>query len=275
MADNYRRPVVSGAFYPGDKSSLSKDVRLYLSKADVPEPSGELLTLVVPHAGYMYSGQVAAFAYKLLENRQFDTAILVGASHRVAVRGAAVFPSGSFGIPTGVLEVDEEAASALMQEDKRISRDLLPHRDEHCLEVQLPFLVETLASVKIVPVLLGSPSLDIGKALGKAIAKVMKGRKVVLLASTDLSHYYDYSTAMTLDREAIKAVEAMDVEGFYESVRSGRCELCGASAVLSAMAAVNELGAARAQLLKYANSGDVTGDRRQVVGYASMAFLSS
>lgn len=268
-----RTPAVSGAFYPASREALSKMVRDFLASVPPVDFKGSLIALMVPHAGYPYSGQVAAYAYKLLSNKAFDSVILVGSSHHFAMSKVGLYPSGSFEVPTGTFPIDEELASALMEESDYIEADFGVHLKEHSLEVQLPFLRETLGEVKIVPVLTGLPSLAISEALGLAMARQAMKRKTLILASTDLSHYYSYDKAIRLDSEAIEAIKSLDVRLFAEKVNNRRCELCGTNAVLSTMISFSALGANEAVLLKYANSGDVTGDRSRVVGYASMAFL--
>lgn len=270
--DKIRPPAVSGTFYPRGASTLRGTVRDMLEQ--VPRQlQGEVLALVVPHAGYQYSGPVAAHAYRLLEGRQFDRVILIGTSHRHGFETASVYPGGTFEVPTGKFPVDEEFVAKLAARRGLSFGSEQAHISEHCLEVQLPFLKEVLGEVKIVPILMGMTQLDYCELLGSALADAIREDGGLILASTDLSHYHDQKTAKALDEIAIGGMLSMSWRDLARAIEKGSCELCGSSAVIATMIAVERLGGKRGELLKYATSGDVTGDMFEVVGYAAIAFL--
>jgi AmmeMemoRadiSam system protein B len=269
---NVRPAAVSGAFYPGRPSTLSGTVQEMLAQAPERQIAGELLALVVPHAGYQYSGPVAAHAYRLLEGRQVDRVILIGTSHRYGFDTASIYSQGTFEVPTGNFPVDEEFIVKLAARGDLDFASEQAHISEHCLEVQLPFLKEVLGEVKIVPILMGTMNLDYSELLGGALADAIGEEGSLILASTDLSHYHNQRAANALDKLAVDAMLSLSWRDLAQAVEEHRCEMCGASAVATAMIAAEQLGGTRAELLKYATSGDVTGDMFEVVGYTSIAF---
>lgn len=271
-----RRAAVAGTFYPGSPAALAGDVDAYLEAAGKPG-RGRVVAVLAPHAGYVYSGAVAAHAYAWLDGAGFDTAVVVAPSHRYPFRGASVYSGDGYETPLGVVPVDGELAAAMRDESSGIGFDPRAHAAEHSLEVQVPFLQRTLGEFRIVPIVMGSQDEAAVRALASRIvlAVSQRGREsVVLVASTDLSHYHDYETAVELDSRVVSFVEAFDPEGLLEALASGRCEACGGGPAAAVMMAARELGAKRAVVTKYANSGDVTGDREQVVGYMSAVLLA-
>jgi AmmeMemoRadiSam system protein B/AmmeMemoRadiSam system protein A len=271
-AGDVRRPAVAGQFYPGSPDSLARDVDRYLAAARVPELDGEVVGIVSPHAGYMYSGAVAAHGYSYLKGKRYDTVIVVAPSHRMAFRGSSVYARGAYETPLGLVQVDSELASAILDESAGIIEEPRAHLDEHSLEVQIPFLQRTLDSFRIVPIVMGDQSSAASHALGRRIAKAVLDagdRKVLLVASTDLSHYHDQATAEALDERVLEALSAFDPDGLLRSLAARECEACGGGPTAAVMVASRELGADEALVLKYATSGDVTGDESQVVGYVS------
>jgi len=267
-----RQPAVSGMFYPSDPNALTADIRSMLDEAETVPVPGRLIALVVPHAGLMYSGPVAACAYKHLHRNSYARAVLVGASHRHRINTVSVYPEGRWLVPTGEFPVDDAFIREFRSKLTVETEGPVPHREEHCLEVQLPFLAETLGPAPIVPMLLGPPLYDLCAQLGKSLAETIRaGYAAMMLASTDLSHYHKQEQAEQLDRAAIDAVLTMSAETLGKQARAGVCELCGLAAVMTVMNAAVALGANRATLLRYATSGDITGDFDQVVGYTSIA----
>lgn len=264
-----RKPAVAGMFYPGEKNQLQKMVSSYLKKADVSPVGEEVFALISPHAGFIYSGPVAAYGYRLLQQSPAETVILIGPSHRVHLPGIAVYPTGAFATPLGQVEIDEELAQKIIKSSPYIQADTSPHQPEHSLEVQLPFLQEVLKNFKIVPILIN----DVGKSetLAEAIIKNIGDKKVVLIASTDLSHYLPYKEARALDLEAISWLEEFSLSALSKT--EGR--LCGLAATISVLHAAQKLNYYQTQLLKYANSGDTAGDKKQVVGYCSLAIYKN
>jgi hypothetical protein len=273
MKEEVRKPAVAGSFYPGDSKTLSREVRDYLSKATKEEVAGEIIALVSPHAGYMYSGLVAAHAFRVVEGMKFDAVVVLAPSHRVPFQGASLYDGKGYETPLGVLPIEQELCQKLKGESKIIQTLPRAHAHEHSLEVQLPFLQEVLGKFSLVPLVLGSQDYRSCEAVGKAIARAVKGKKVLLVASTDLSHYHPYDRAVQLDRVILDNLQAFDAQKLSRDLDSGKGEACGGGPVVAVMVAAKELGANRAKVLKYMNSGDVTGDRSGVVGYAAAVFF--
>lgn len=271
-----REPALAGSWYPGDPEILSRDVKRYLENAKEEKVDGEIVALVSPHAGYMYSGQVAAYAYKLIEGKSFDTVVVVGPSHRFPFKGASLWDRGGFRTPLGVVPVDDELSKKLMEKRKEIRFIPEAHNQENSLELQIPFLQTVLKSFKLVPIAMEPDwSWETCQYLASAIAETVRGKKVLLVASTDLSHYYTYNIAIELDRIFLNHIERFDIEGLNRDLKSNRTEACGGGPVVTIMLAAKTLGANQSKVLKYLNSGDVTGDRSRVVGYAAGVFYKT
>ncbi len=271
--ERIRRPAVAGMFYPDSPSELRSTIKDFLSKVEKIPMDKSPIALIVPHAGYMYSGQIAAYAYKQIEGLNFNTVVLIGVSHRAPVRGASVYKSGAYETPLGIVEVDTDLAKRIMAESDIFG--FYPSADaiEHSLEVQVPFLQVVLSNFKIVPILMGHYSEHICSAISNALAKVIEGSEgVLLLASTDMSHYHPYKEAVGMDNIALTSIKRMDTDQLIDDLDSGECELCGAGPVIVVLMSAKKLGANKIEILKYANSGDVTGDKISgVVGYFSAA----
>ncbi len=273
MREDVRKAAVAGSFYPGEAKALSRQVRDFLSRAPQEKVAGEIVALVSPHAGYMYSGQVAAHSFKLVEGMKFDTVVVVAPSHRVYFQGASVYDRGGYETPLGILPIDADLGQKLMKESELIRFYPQAHSQEHSLEVQLPFLQEALGKFNLLPVVIGDQVYPTCAAVGKAIARVVKGKRVLLVASTDLSHFHPYDQAVKLDTLFLESLKTFDPQKLHQEIRAGKTEACGGGPVISVMTAARELGANQVQVLKYLNSGDVTGDRSGVVGYAAAVFL--
>ncbi len=271
-----REPALAGSWYPGDPEILSRDVKRYLENAKKEKVDGQIVALVSPHAGYMYSGQVAAYAYKLVEGMAFDSVIVVGPSHRFAFKGASLWAEGGFRTPLGVVPIDAELSKKLMEKRKEIRFVPEAHQQENSLELQIPFLQTALKSFKLVPIAMEPDwSLETCQYLASAIAETVKGKNILLVASTDLSHFYTYKIAVELDRIFINHIERFNAEGLNRDLKSSRVEACGGGPVVTIMLAAKALGANKGRVLKYLNSGDVTGDRGSVVGYAAGVFYKA
>jgi len=274
--EQVKKPSVAGLFYPSDRSSLEQLVDGYLSHVEPMPVNGRLMALVVPHAGYVYSGQVAAHAYGQLRGKDIHTVILIGPSHHSSFQGISVYPSGVMRTPLGDVAVNEKVAASLVSEEN----DVFDFRDafsrEHSIEVQLPFLQRTLGSVRIVPILVGTPTRRSFDHITQRITELMKDDKgILMIASTDLSHYHDYDTALKMDRMTIDSLERMSVEDVEGLFRSGRGEMCGGYPVIFTLAVARNIGATNGVLYTYANSGDVTGDKSRVVGYAALGLYKA
>jgi AmmeMemoRadiSam system protein B/AmmeMemoRadiSam system protein A len=270
-----RESVIAGSWYPGDPARLTKDIKGYLARVPEHKIGGELIALIAPHAGYMYSGQVAAHAYKLLEGKQYDIVVIIAPSHRAYFHGASVYPEGGYGTPLGIVPIAEEITEALMKKSALIDFITQAHSQEHSLEIQLPFLQVVLKDFRLVPIVMGQQDLPMCKELSAAITDIIKGKNALLIASTDLSHFHTYDKAVALDQQFVQQVNAFDPEGLDKALRGGACEACGGGPVVAVMLAAQALGADKSEVLNYANSGDVTGDRSRVVGYMSAALYCS
>jgi AmmeMemoRadiSam system protein B/AmmeMemoRadiSam system protein A len=274
MKEGVRKSILAGTWYPGSPDVLRRDVENFLAKASV-KAEGQIVGLIAPHAGYVYSGGVAAHAYKLVQGEVFDSVVVVAPSHRARFQGASVYDRGGYETPLGVVPVDTELAGKIMARRDHISFIPGGHAQEHSLEIQLPFLQVSLGSFRFVPIVMGEQGRRFCEDLAGAIAESAAGKKVLLVGSSDLSHFHGYDTAKKMDSRVLKHLEAMDADGLLRDLESGFSEACGGGPMAVVMMAAGGLGADRAQVLKYANSGDVTGDRSGVVGYAAAAFSRS
>jgi len=266
-----REAAVAGSFYPDDPLELKQTVDSYLGDAEGVCSGEEIGGLIVPHAGYVYSGPIAAWAYKQLENRTYDTVVLVGPSHYQAVSKASVYPCGWYRTPLGDVEIDEGISMSLIGTSADISYQPEAHDQEHSLEVQLPFLQETLGSFKIVAIAINDYDPALWTRVADAVADCCKGRKVLLVASSDLSHYHPRSDAIILDQAVVSSVDGCDPVGLQFKARSGACELCGLAAVETVMLACERMGYNASVILRYGDSGSYSGDISSVVGYLSAA----
>lgn len=271
-----RAAAVAGSWYPGSAPALAREVDAHLEAA-APWTGGEIRAIVAPHAGMMFSGPVGAWAYKAAATQIYDVAVLVGPSHYVAFDGVALFPDGAFATPLGDLPIDERGARALAASP--LVRPLpQAHAREHSLEMQLPFLRRLMPETPIVPLLIGYQTGDTIRALAGALVSAFRDRRPLLVASTDLSHYFDAATAGELDGRVQRLMAAFDPEGLlarfeeYPEGERGRYVACGGGAVIAVMMAARALGARHARVLKYAHSGEVSGDCDGVVGYVAAAF---
>jgi AmmeMemoRadiSam system protein B len=266
-----RRAAVAGTWYPDVPETLSRELDRYCEQ--VPDRiGGDLVGLVAPHAGLMYSGPVAAHAYCQLEGRHFDVVVLIGPSHYLGFEGVAVFPRGSFETPCGPLAVCEEIATALQGACADIRERPAAHQREHSLEMQLPFLQRFLPDTPIVPLVMGSQGRRTIHALAAALAGCLTGRKALLVASSDLSHYQDAPTARKLDGVVLEAIRHFDPDALERALSHLPDHACGGGPVAAVMRAAGQMGAREGRVLRYADSGDVSGDKSAVVGYVAAAF---
>lgn len=270
-----RESAIAGTWYPGDPTALKGQVERFLAMVEIPELEGEPIAIIAPHAGYMYSGQVAGYAYKAIQGKKFDSVVIVAPSHYVWFQGVSIYPKGGYETPLGVVPVDEELSSKLIGLSPVVKDLPQAHKREHSLEIQLPFLQVVLRDFQLVPLVMGDQDEKTSRELGKALAELVRAtsKRVLLVASTDLSHFYPYERAVVLDKAFISRVEALDPDGLLKDLEYKICEACGAGPVIAVMFAAKALGARRGVILKYANSGDVTGDKTSVVGYLSAIFM--
>jgi AmmeMemoRadiSam system protein B len=269
-----RLAAVAGSFYPGNEGALSGMVKNFLKNAaneELPDITG----LVSPHAGYVYSGQVAACSYKQVEGKKYKSIFIIAPSHSEYFDFNSVFDGRAYQTPLGIVEVDTERAERLTgiaayKNNIRMSDS--GHRREHSLEVQLPFLQTVFENFKIVPVVMGRQDKKNIESLGNAIGDTFKGEDILIIASTDLSHYHDYNTATALDDSVIDYINSFEAVRFADAVISDEVQMCGGGPVAAAMIAAKIFGANSSKILCYKNSGDTGGDRDAVVGYLSAAF---
>ncbi len=270
-----RRAAVAGSWYPGTASAITGEVDRYLEAAGQSPPAGRLVALVSPHAGLRYSGPVAAYGYGLLRGTAVETVVLVGPSHRAAFDGVAAHAGGAWETPLGRAPIDEEIAQAVLDADPVVFDDPDVHRDEHSLEMQMPFLQRVVPGLRIVPLLMGSQSRREVEALASALAKAVAGRRALLVASSDLSHYQPAAVANRLDATVVEEVGRFDEEALMARLETHHNVACGGGPVVAVMKAARALGADRASVLKYGDSGDVgERDKSHVVGYLSAALTS-
>jgi AmmeMemoRadiSam system protein B/AmmeMemoRadiSam system protein A len=273
-----RPAALAGAWYPGDSDELQRTVESLLGAAKPVD--GAPIALVVPHAGYAYSGAVAAAGFAQLQNGDYDTAVIIAADHQDPISDPiAVWPDGAFETPLGSVPVDSGLAQALIAADPRIKADRAAHKGEHPIEIELPFLQQVCPHCSIVPILIGRNDDETVRALAEALLKVLPGRKAVVIASSDLSHYPSYSDAVAVDGATLSAIETGDPQvvrsAIADSMKTNNRQLltcaCGEAAIMVAMKVAQGLGADTTTILRYANSGDSPqGDKGQVVGYGAV-----
>ncbi len=274
-----RVPAVAGSFYPADAQDLKKTVDGLLAQAATPEVNEPLVALIVPHAGYPYSGTVAAQAFSLLKGRKYSRVVVIAPSHYESFDFASVYDGDAYATPLGSIPVDKPFAARLARGPwiKLSSRGHTgPNaQKEHALEVELPFLQRTLGSFTLVPIIMGDQSYELERALGLALAGLVRGNDTLIVASSDLSHFHTYDVASALDQHLLRAVQDWDYLSMSRNLERRAWEACGGGPIIAAMIAAERLGASEARLLRYANTGDVTGDRGRVVGYGAVALLKS
>ena len=273
-----RRPVVAGAFYPADPSRLRRSIEESFNHKLGPgrlpgESSNErgIISVVCPHAGYMYSGPAAAHGYlQLSEEGKPDTVVIIGPNHTGLGGPVSLGGSDAWETPLGSVEIDKELTSAIFGSSDFIDVDEMAHVREHSVEVQLPFLQYIYGEFKFVPICMGFQDLETSRRLGEVLADALKERNALIIASTDLNHMEPQSTAEPKDRGVIDRILALDEEALQGWVRDRRVSMCGYGPVSATLVASKALGATKAELLAYSTSGDVIGDRSAVVGYTSI-----
>ena len=273
MATDIRPAAVAGSWYPGSADRLAREVDDYVGRAQVEERDMPI-AIVAPHAGLKYSGPVAAFAYRAVQHGHFDAAVLIGPSHFIGFTGVSIWPRGAWQTPLGAVRVAEDLAREIAAVSGEVIEHPLAHGREHSLEMQLPFLVHLLPGVPIVPMVMGYQDRETAFALGNALASAIANRsagRVLLVASSDLSHYEDAPTAQTMDAVVLRVVERLDPEGLMRALEREPRHACGGGPIVAVLHAAKRLGATRARVLKYGDSGDVSGDKSSVVGYMAAA----
>lgn len=265
-----RPAAFAGSWYPGNRDDLRRAVDRYLVRSFLR--ADDLVALVAPHAGIMYSGPVAGHAYGAVVGRSYEAIVLIGPSHRVAFDGVAVYARGSFDTPFGPVPVHETLASTLLEKSDSMRDMPEVHAREHCLEMQLPFLARVLPATPIVPLLIGDQRREVIDDVARALSSTFAGRQALLVASSDLSHYNDAVTAARLDGRVTALVGSYDADGLMTALEHCPEHACGGGAIVAVMRAASALGARHARVLARADSGDVSGDKEAVVGYMAAAF---
>ena len=272
MMISHRSPVVAGMFYPGSASGLSQELTRLCGRPRITAKLTSSVGLIAPHAGYVYSGAVAGEGYKELVARGApEWAIILGSNHTGMGQPISIATDGEWETPLGTSKIATDIAARLVAGGARVAPEAFVR--EHSIEVQLPFLQHLLGlDVPFVPVCVMLPPIDEVISLGEAIAAVASESAGIIIASSDFTHYQPDEVARQIDREAIDRILALDIEGFYRKLISERLTICGGGAIASVMSCARTLGW-RAKLVSYATSGDVTGDRSAVVGYAAISFI--
>ena len=277
LKQGIRPAAVAGAFYPAQPEELQKMVDGFLAQAKTPAISN-VIAIVAPHAGYPYSGPVAAYSYALLKGRKPQRVVVIAPSHFEAFGFSSVYDGVAYSTPLGQVPVDRDFVSRLVRLHPSIRASALGHKPdaekrEHALEVQLPFLQRVLGSnFQLVAIVMGDQSWVECRALGTALAKLIQGSDTLIVASSDLSHYHPYDDAVRIDHKTLAGIEHWDYLSMSVNFETRNWEACGGGPIIAAMIAAERLGANQAHILKYANSGDTTGDHGRVVGYGAVAF---
>lgn len=274
-----RTPAVAGMFYPKTTQELKSSIRnCFLHKYGPgklpPSPyDKKIIGAICPHAGYEYSGPIAADSYYTISSQRPDLVIIIGPNHWGIGQDVASMKEGTWRTPIGDIEVDTESAIEINKVSKLIELDSFSHTRDHCLEVQLPMLQEIFSyKFKILPIILIDQSLDTAIEIGKSIAVIAKTRKAIIIGSSDFTHYEPNDFAHEQDKFLIDTILNLDVDKFYSTLQEKQISACGYGAIASTMIACKELGATKGTLIKYATSGDIAGDKSSVVGYASIVF---
>ena len=274
-----RTPAVAGMFYPGQKNELVSVINeCFLhkygpGKKPPSDTKEKIFGVICPHAGYMYSGPVAANSYYLISSYHPDLVIILGPNHWGIGCNVAVMKDGVWQTPLGQVEVDSDAVANLSKISDAIELDFFSHTKDHSLEVQVPMLQKIYSRFKILPIILIDQSYEMAKELGPAVAKIAKTKKTMIVGSSDFTHYEPNDYAHTQDEALIEPILRLDLDGFYDVLKRKNVSACGYGAMATTMVACKELGATEGRLLRYATSGDIAGEKSSVVGYASICFL--
>ena len=268
-----RPSPIAGTWYPANPSALASSIDGYFAEAKPPDWAGQVLGVIAPHAGHRYSGAVAAYAFATLRGLSPDLVVILSPFHQYDPRPLLTSKHQAYATPLGHIEIDT-ATLAELQSHLQIPITPIANDPEHAIEIELPFLQRIFQhEFKLLPIMIRAQEEGIAKQLGEALAQVLRNKNAILVASTDLSHFYDQATAKTLDHEMLKRFESFQPETIFEVEQTGKGFACGHAAVAAAEWAAGALGADKVQLLKHATSGDITGDTKSVVGYGAAVIL--
>lgn len=268
-----RKPVCAGSWYDNRPETLSRQLDTYLLQANANAPTERIVGLIAPHAGYVYSGWIAAHAYRLVHGKGYKTVIIIGPSHRHGFRGCSIYLKGGYETPFGIAQIDETLAAEI---SKASGFKFIPkaHADEHSVEMQVPFVQKVLPEAKIVPIVMGAPSKKTVTSLAEAFTKTLGGKKALIVASTDLSHFFSKTKANTVDAETLALIESMDADTILEKMGRQENIMCGGGPVATILLYAKKVGDSKVQTLKYADSSQVGGDESRVVGYMAAAIYA-
>lgn len=270
FAAEIKESDLAGSWYPRLKVELQGMLQGYLDAANPPKIDGDILAIISPHAGYQFSAPVAAYGYKAAQNKPIKTVIIVGFSHRRSFDGISVYDRGAWLTPLGTVDIDEALAKEIISKDPCIRFEPNLFKEENSIEMQIPFVQMAFKDARIVPIAFGFQDYKDGQILADALSAVIKDRNdILIVASTDMSHYHPYEKANSMDKFTMDILGKMDAGELYEKVNSLTCELCGIMPVVTVMLTAKNLGFDKIEMLKYANSGDTFGDKSKVVGYLS------
>ncbi len=274
---NIRPPVLAGRWYPANPDQLARSVDRYLDQAELPDFSGELVAVVSPHAGHQYSGPVAGHAFAILADTAPELVVILSPMHRAAQGSLLTTSHDAYQTPLGAVAVDRSLIKALdetLREKADIQLTQIKQDSEHSIEILLPFLQRSLDKpFRILPIMVLQQDPRLMNILGTALVKHLRGKQAILVASTDLSHFYTAPEAEDLDRTIIKQITELDPEGIFQAEQQGKGYACGKGGLAAVIWAAKGLGANQALHLKYAHSGEITGDLSRVVGYEAAAIL--
>ena len=278
FAFSIKQSEFAGQFYPDQKEELSRMIDNFLTGAQPRDISGDIFMLISPHAGYGYSGQTAAYGYKLIQGKPYQTVIILGTSHHKAFDGAAIYNQGAFVTALGSVNIDDELAKKMAGKDPEFFADASFFNNEHSVEVELPFLQKVLGNFKIVPLVVGDCSLDTCKKIARLIREAIGERKdVLIVVSTDLYHGYDFEEADQIDTITLGFIKDLDYEKLYYALRDGKAQACGGSGTVIGLAIAKDLGYKQTEVLNHTNSAIVTGKALKgdwTVGYSSCAVFN-
>lgn len=274
-----RPSPIAGKWYPANPNSLADTVDHYLDQARLPALDDQVIGVIAPHAGYLYSGPVAGYAFAALRGMQPEVVVVVSPMHYPYYEPLLSTAHGAYRTPLGNIPVDQPSLSRLdryLKESLNFGLGRVKHDSEHSLEIELPFLQRALAgSFKLIPIMVVDPSVQVARLLGEAISRLavesgwIPGKQVILVASTDLSHFYSQSAANALDAELLRRISEFDPAGVIRAEEEGKGFACGRGAVAAVLFAAQGMGADQIRVLHYATSGDITGDYERVVGYGA------
>jgi len=268
-----RPSPIAGTWYEGNANALARSVDNYLNMAQLPELNGNVIGVIAPHAGHRYSGPVAGYSFSTLRGLSPSLVAVISPFHNLSQYPLLTTAHDAYGTPLGSIEVDQTVMSEVQSHLDIPITPVLADK-EHSLEIELPFLQRVFGnSFKLLPIMVRAQEVDVARKLGFALGQVLKDKNALLVASTDLSHFYDHNTAKLLDAEMLKRFESFEPESVFEAEHTGKAFACGHAAVASVLWAAQVLGANKVQVLHHATSGDVTGDFSSVVGYGAAVIL--